>query len=285
MTTIKSVISAVATLGIAASALVLAVPPAAHAQGVGSGRAVIRLDAPSATLTKTGKHSYRMVLPQGTTGQWMGERTNAQGKSQVLVGNITAKKLSNRWGNFRYAQSGAYATLVWGSTPDASTSAVVKLDQPTLTGSGVRFDFTSRASIPKSLTDVTLNIARAAGRHSRSTTQTAVIADALTVSLEVTDTMSQVKARIYNAGNNNTCWGVATINGHQSVAVNTNTCDNIPYTNWYVAGSNGSVTYGVSVNFPDPKRPSTTGSALYNLKVTPSGQSSFQWTHNFTWNQ
>lgn len=283
MNKLKRFVAMGASVGLATTALVLAAPPAAQAQGVGSGQAVIRLDAPTATVTKTGKNSYRMFLPEGTTGQWMGERPDAQGKSKVLVGDITAKKLSNRWGNFRYTKSGAYATLVWNNLAPEVSSAVVKLSEPKMTDKGVRFDFTSRSAIPKTMSDVTLNIARAAGAKVRGTTYTATIADALTTSLEVVDPNGQVKARIYNVGNNNTCWGVATINGHQSVAVNTNTCDNIPYTNWVTGG----VTYGVSTQFPcgpPDCRPGTNqGSALFNLKISPPGQDSYQWTHSYIW--
>lgn len=78
-------LSALAVAGlIAASSLTLGVAPASAAEGVGSGRAVIRIDAPTATVIKTGKNSYRMVLPPDSSGQWMGERTNDAGKHRFV---------------------------------------------------------------------------------------------------------------------------------------------------------------------------------------------------------
>jgi hypothetical protein len=247
--------------------------PRVDQQGVGSGRAVIRLDAPTATVVKTGKNSYRMVLPEGTTGQWMGERSTPDG-SAVLVRDITAKKLSSRWSNFKYGKSGVYASLVWNSSAYRPSWAGILLSEPMRTDEGVRFDFTSRSAVPRSLTDVTLNIAQAAGK-ARGTTYSATVAGAMKVSVEVIDALT-IHARLYDSAG--TCWE-KTISGRNSASVGSGTCDGTTtYTNYIT----GSYPYGVQLSPPEPK--ASSAGALVRLIVTPVGQAPFNpYSHNFYW--
>ncbi len=272
-----------AIVGIAAvalSTLTLAIVPA-HASettGIGSGRAVIRLDAPTATVIKTGKHSYRMVLPQGTTGQWMGERANANGKMRTRVGDLTAGKLAKRWTNFRYSSAPVYTTLMWNAQSAGPGAAVVMLNRPKVTDQGVRLDFTSRFEIPKTMRDVSVNIARAprAGDATRGDgVQDAVVTGTLVVWIKVVSPPQVAYGRIYDSSGGD-CWGSSDGNplgGTQSVG--SGTCAGVGYSNYVTSGS----PYGVSTNYSAKPNQST---ALYDLNVTPSGQSSFQYSHQFS---
>ncbi|MGI9197534.1 MAG: hypothetical protein ACR2KE_08760 [Candidatus Nanopelagicales bacterium] len=290
-TFVRRILAVTAGVTVVASAFVLAGVPAQSQEqknGIGSGRAVIHIDAPTATVTKVGKNSYRMVLPPGSSGQWMGERTDARGKERTLVGDLNAKKLSNKWGKFRYTSAGVPATLAWGGN-DGFSAALVQLSQPTLTDAGVRFDFTSRSTIPASLTDVSINLQRAPEKSRvRSTDAHNVnITGDLWIGGNV-ESSAQVDTRIYNASNNNTCWtgsGAKVINDSMSPeqTVTANTCASIAYDNRYAATSDYPA-YGVKAVFPIPGKPNSSGSLTYLLTITPSGQAPYTYTQQLmTW--
>lgn len=269
---------------LAASTFALGVAPASAAEGVGSGRALIRIDAPTATVVKTGKNSYRMVLPPDSTGQWMGERTNAAGKAQVRVGDLTAKKLSTKWSKFRYTSKAVPSTLAW-MTSEGPSTAPVRLSQPKVTDAGVRFDFTSPFAVPSRLTDVSINIARAPGNNRARSSSESVYN--ITADLNIGYTQNSPKdvySRIFNDTNNNTCFdhtNTYTSSGTstQNTSVGSNTCDNVKYTNYF---SN----YGLSVYFDASGKTSST--LTYYINYTPpppSGQSAvtFPFTTTLMW--
>ena len=275
-------VSVLATAGlIAASSLALGVAPASAAEGIGSGRALVRIDAPTATVVKTGKNSYRMILPPDSSGQWMGERTNAAGKSQVRVGDVTAKKLSTTWTKFRYGSQAVLSTLVW-MTSDGPSPAVVRLSQPKVMDAGIRFDFTSKWAIPSKLQDVSINLRRAPEKNEvrSSSESTFVISDKLYIGY-TQNSPKDVYSRIFNQSNNNTCFdhtnsysGSGTTT--QNTSVGSNTCDNIAYTNLY---SN----YGLSVYFDVTGATSST--LTYYLNYTPpvsTGQTPITYTFTQT---
>lgn len=258
--------------------LVLSTAPA-QAQSISPGRAVVRLDAKHMKVKQLSKHSYQVVLSNGTTGQWMGERTVKNGKKRTVVRDLTAKKLVNSWSNLKYSDKGVDGTLMWNSGTGQSAAAV-EFKKPKLTDKGVSWKFTSIAELPTHLSGVKLSLRRAPSSSEglRSTLYTYTIADALTVSFDVISA-SEVKARIYNAGNNNTCWGTTDITGIDNVAVSvkSNTCDNIPY-------ENAMNSYGVNVGFPtgcSTPYPHT-GSAAFDLNVTPPGQDQYEYVQAVT---
>lgn len=282
----SKILAVSAALGLAAAG-VLVVPPA-HAvdqkQGIGSGRALVYIDSPNATVVKTGKHSYTMTLSPESSGQWMGERTDAAGNKRTRVGDITAKKLSNKWGNFRYAKAAVPATLAWVSS-DGPSAALVKLSRPKTTDAGVRFDFTSIRRIPSSLTDVSINLQRAAGKGARSTDSynLNITGDLWIGANYVAD--NEINTRVYNASNNNTCWtgGGAKVmkdtDSSRFYSVTSNTCANVAYENQIVPASSSDSPYGAGVEWPTQKDGRTEpGNLTYFLYVTPSGASQFKFT-------
>lgn len=276
MSRMSKVLTSVTASALVASAMVMSSAPA-QAEGIGSGRAVIRIDAPTATVTKVGKHAYRMVLPEGTTGQWMGERPNARGKQITRVGDLTAGKLANRWTKFRYAKAPVYTTLMWNSESADPGYALIMLDKPKVTDEGVRFDFTSRADIPLSMSDVTINIARApldAGSTRAYGVQDAVVSGWMVVWIN-SGSPKLAYGRIFDSsGSGVNCWGGA--NGNMLVSgnmsVGSSTCAGIAYED-YVTSSG---PYGVQVKF-------TPSSALFSLNVTPPNAATFHYSHTFNW--
>lgn len=284
MTRIAKLLPAASLAALAASFLVVMSSPA-QAEGVSSGRAVIRLDATSATVTKVGRNTYRMVLPEETTGQWMGERSKANGKRMVRVGDLTAGKLAKNWSNFRYGKSKAYTTLIWNNAQPNAKGAVVKLGQPTITSSGVRLEFTTREKVPGSMKNVTVNLARAprSGDATRSVgVQTANMSGTMTAWVNVKDPQTFF-ARIFDSsGSGSNCWGgtngVKVSPDSPAASVGSGTCAGIPYVNYVGSASGG---YGVTGAFNQGS--TTAGSTTFTVKVTPPGQASFQYNHKFNW--
>lgn len=209
MRTRVSWVSALGAASLVAASLAFTSAPA-HAQGdgVGKGRALVRIDAPEARVTKLGKHKYRIVLPAGATGQWLGEREGADGAKRPRVGDLTAGKLAKAWKNFRYSSDWTWATVAWKS-PDSKLTqgAPVQLNQPRLTAAGVSFDFTSRRDIPQTLEGMSINVARAP--RAGETPRAAPVPGPWNVYSDVwvgisNGTSSSVTANIYSSTGN--CW-------------------------------------------------------------------------------
>ena len=257
-----------------ASAVVVSSAPA-QAEGVGSGRAVVRIDAPSATVIKTGKHSYRMVLPEGTTGQWMGERPNAAGTRVTRVGDLTAAKLAKRWTKLRYSSSPVYTTLTWDDGSHIPGAALVMLSRPRVTDQGVRFDFTSRADLPRTLSDVSLHVSRAPGAgdgpRKSGQPQSASVTGTMMVAINF-DSMGRVLGRIYSSPSTN-CWGGDSgAKVGSSTSVGSGTCGGIPYADYETLAP----PFGISFD-------SVRNQVYFNLNVTPQGQTPYQYGNVFSW--
>lgn len=274
MTFVGKALSFATAAALVAAAVVVSSSPA-QAEGVGSGRAVVRIDAPSATVIKTGKNSYRMVLPEGTTGQWMGERPDAQGKQITRVGDLTAGKLANRWTRFRYSSSPVYTTLTWDDGSHVPSAALVMLSRPRVTDQGVRFEFTSRADLPRTLSDVSLHVSRAPGAgdgpRKSGQPQSAVVTGTMMVAINF-DSMGRVLGRIYSSPSTN-CWGGdsgAKVGSNTSVG--SGTCGGIPYADYETIAP----PFGIAF---DPTR----NQVYFNLNVTPAGQSPYQYGNIFSW--
>lgn len=220
-----------------------------------------------------------MTLAPDSSGQWMGERTDAKGNTSTRVGDITAKKLSNKWSSFRYTDASIPATLAWASS-DGMTSALVKLSRPKITDSGVRFDFTSPFTIPSTLTDVSINLQRAPKKAQVRATDSYnfQVSGDLWIGSNAPYS-NQINSRIYNASNNNTCWtgdGAKVMNEDDkshAYSVTSNTCANVSYVN-QVAATSSVPAYGASVAWPSRGN----GNLTYFLYVTPADAPQFKFT-------
>ena len=255
---------------------------AASTDGLGVGRAVSHVDAPTATIAKGADGSYTLSMPRGTTGQWMGTRTGRDGVARVRVGDLTGEQLTAGWKKFRYTEAPVEATLLWNTDEKVPDAAVVHVTRPRVTAKGVTFALTSVDPLPSEISDVSLSLSAARDRRQPRTTypntQTANIADDLWVSA-VNNEWDTVTARIYNATNNNTCF-TKTLNSNTTYAsVGSNTCDKIQYTNAVSQPDYGAVatiptaTTGLGVR----------GSVGFELLVTPPGEDQYQYNYTFMW--
>jgi len=266
----RGIVAIVATVGLTASTMLLASQPA-HAEGIGAGRAYIHLPAPSATVVKTGKDSYRMILPPSTSGQWMGERTNDAGVTRTRVGDLTAKKLSTRWSKFRYTSKGVPSTLVWNTSEGMST-AVVRLTRSVVTDAGVRFDFTSKFDIPSTLEDMSINLQRAPGKRAVRGRADVQISGSLRAYVDQ-PVSNQITTKLYDQSSGKTCWGTKTVgDGDSSTHSVSGNCATVAFSNNKPAGQNYPA-YGLTVYLGHR------GSVSYYLNVTPSGQATFTFLH------
>ncbi len=151
----------VATATMCLTLMGLTSPSPVTAAEIGTGRALIRIDAPTATVSKNPDGSFTLTIPSGSKGQFLGERPDANGKERLRVGNVSAKQLSSKWKDFKYTSSGAKATIAWDASKRSWKGAIVKLSKPVVTSSGVTFKFTSKRGLPASLKDVAVNLQRA----------------------------------------------------------------------------------------------------------------------------
>lgn len=283
------VVVGIAALSATAAASLAIAAPASSVEaktGIGRGQALVYIDSPTATVIKTGNRSYFMTLAPDSTGQWMGERTDDTGKTSTRVGDITAKKLSRKWGNFRYTDASVPATLSW-TTSDGISSALVKLSRPKITDAGVRFDFTSPFAIPSTLIDVSINLQRAPRKPQVRATDSYnfQISGDLWIGANAPYS-NQINSRIYNASNNNTCWtgdGAKVMNDDDKVrqySVTSNTCASIDYEN-AVAATSSLPAYGASVAWPSTKPSGSVvaGNLTYILYVTPPDADQFKFNH------
>ncbi|MGI9197550.1 MAG: hypothetical protein ACR2KE_08845 [Candidatus Nanopelagicales bacterium] len=265
------IVAAAVSMSIATTGLVVAAA-SAQAMGVGAGRAIIRIDSPAATVVKRSDGSYRLVLPQGASGQWLGERTSASGKTTVRVGDVTAEKLSKRWSRFRYTSSGTLATLTWNSSTQSTSGVLIRMDQPKIVSNGVsiRFKAISGQAIPRQLKDASLNIRRAAKSVRTDYPPMNLSAD-LWYSVDVDDPSSKATGRIYNETNDNTCWSKSmtastTDTSAFTKQIPSNTCDNIAYYD------------GVATTlFPNINGDGNGGESWLDIWLTPPQEASFEW--------
>lgn len=142
----------------------------ASAAGIGSGRALVRIDAPNATVSKNADGSYVLTVPANSTGQFFGERPDKSGKKSLRVGDVSAKQLIRKWQDFRYTSAGVPTTIAWNAKKASTMEGIlVRLFKPTVTPEGITFRFTTKQYAPESLKDVTVNLQRAPERSSRTT--------------------------------------------------------------------------------------------------------------------
>lgn len=149
MTTgVSALVAAIAAAAVTGSTLVLAGAPSAAAPE-GSGKALIRLDAASAKVSKSPDGTLVLTLPGRSAGQWLGERTDASGRSRVRVGSVTSAQLSQKWGTFEYGSTRPLATLTWNAKNGTNwDGASVRVGRPYKTSAGIAFPISATSEIP-----------------------------------------------------------------------------------------------------------------------------------------
>lgn len=122
--------------------------------GSPSGQALVRIDGGTAYTRKTGKHSYKLLLPEGAKVSWMGE-VNGKG---LRVGSFSHKGLVKGWQRLGHRSGvGAMSTLAWGEE-----SSLALVSDPRINADGALvFKASTRQPLPKTLPSFSLNINRA----------------------------------------------------------------------------------------------------------------------------
>lgn len=304
----RKFITLLSALALAGSAFVISSSPA-QAGLIGTGPAVVHVDASSAKLTKQADGSYSLMMPKRTSGQWMGVRF-IKGQKDIRVGNLTAEQLSSGWNRLLYTSSPVRGTLTWKDSCCAKQSfmPVRVVGKPKRTPNGVIFKITSTGSLPSTPNNVFLHLAQAPNKafrsqssssvHTKQTTQasedpistfpytqTENVVDDLWVSSE-NENANSVELRIYNFTNNNTCWSTTWNNvaaipgGVASVSVPNNTCDNVSYTDHI------SDTVGAEVQLQSTNGTGV-GYSSFLLDITPPNQDTYTYQSTFVgwyWN-
>lgn len=152
---------AVAAAGTGAQAAPLPATPTVDASapvaGAPSGKALVRIDGGDARAIQLGKHSYRLVVPADAAVRWMGE---VSGKG-LRAGAFSHNGLVKGWSRLGHrADVGVLTTITWGSK---ATLALVKRPRINATG-GLAFDVLTNRTLPKELSDFSVNVTRATPR-------------------------------------------------------------------------------------------------------------------------
>lgn len=268
-TKVRALMATMAAMAVAGSTLVLTGAPAAAAPE-GSGKALIRVDAARAKITKTENGAMVLTLPTDSAGQWLGERTAANGKSRLRVGTVTSAQLSEKWGTFKYGSTRPLATLTWNTKKGTNgDGASVRVGRPYKTSNGIAFPTSSKSEILSSLKNITLNLLRAGDGQQVRTDYNGTNDVDMTKDMHFWAGLTYgngVDTRLYNHGNNNTCWRgtIATYYPATTLTLPDGRCDDVAYT--------GSSTVW---------KPESNHSVVrVNFNLTPDGQSSFN--HNNT---
>lgn len=168
----RSVRNTAAALALVLGMAATAAAPATAANDPlrGKGKAIVRIDAAQATATELGEDRYRITLPTGSRGQWLGERILANGKEKTLVGSLAATDLAKRWADLGHRpRAKVDSTITWSAEDPATAMAHGVLSRPQKDDAGrVSFEFVTTSELPSTLTDATINISRASGPMTRS---------------------------------------------------------------------------------------------------------------------
>ena len=275
-------LAAAAGLSLAASSLLVSLAPAqAKSVDIGTGRAVVHVDARTATLVKKAKGVYALTMPVKTTGQWMGERTDAKGNERIYVGDFDGHALARRWRDLQHSGARVGATLAWEK--DGNRNAVpVRVHRPKVTATGIVFDISSRTTLPKRMRNVSIHLERApeerATHREVPPTLTRTVVDDLTIEV-IVRTASLIELAMYDA-----------IQAPPDCTLNELTPKSTgaylpPITCAGVVTKNDPDYYGVSATFPATSSDgeSTQGSAQFALVITPPGAYAYTYVQVFEW--
>lgn len=142
---------------VAASGARSAAPSAdsnARVAGRPDGEALVRIDGGTAYTRKTGKHSYKFLVPDGANITWFGE---VSGKG-LVTGSFSRSGLVKGWTRLGHrAGVGVAATLAWGDQ-----ASLARVSDPRVNAEGMLvFKASTRQPLPKKLPSFSLNITRA----------------------------------------------------------------------------------------------------------------------------
>ena len=261
----------VATATMCLTLMGLTSPITATATEIGTGRALIRIEAPTATVSKNADGSFTLKIPSGSKGQFLGERPDANGKNRIRVGNVSAKQLSSKWKDFKYTSSGAKGTIAWDASKPSWQGVMVKLSRPVVTSNGITFKFISDQGLPASLKDVAVNLQRAPSKSVRSYDPDATV--------NITGNLNffagfydadKVDVHLMNGTKN--CWSY-TFTSEMTETIPNGSCAGIPQ-------SDGSTTWNqkppeCSGCLPDP----TDTQVSVQMTLQPSGEDAFTYQH------
>lgn len=123
--------------------------------GSPSGKALVRIDGGTAYTKKTGKHSYKLLVPSGAAVKWMGE---VSGKG-LRAGTFSHNGLVKGWKRLGHRPgAGVMATVTW-----KDQARLVKVSDPRVNAKGqLVFSGRTSMSLPRTLSKFSLNITRAA---------------------------------------------------------------------------------------------------------------------------
>lgn len=244
-------------------------PNPATAAEMGTGRALIRIEAPTATVSKSPDGSFTLKIPSGSKGKFLGERAGANGRKVLRVGNVTAKELSSKWQDFKYTSSGAIATIAWNASKPSWKGALVKLSQPVITSSGITFKFTSKRGLPASLKDVAVNLQRAPSKGVRTYDPDATVNIAGNMNF-FAGFYDNGKVDVHLMDGTTHCWSY-TFTGLKTETIPNKSCAGIPQ--W-----NGSTTW---TTIPSCNDCFDNGSTQVSVTTTvqPSGEDAFTYQH------
>lgn len=235
----------------------------------GKGQAIVRIDAAQATVTELGADRYRITLPAGSRGQWLGERTLANGKEKTLVGSLSATDLAKRWADLGHRPRAKVDTTITWSTGDSATGiANGLLTRPQKGDSGrVSFEVVTTSELPSTLTDATINISRATGLTTRSfpVYKTYMLSQAVSIRSNIQGPQGMAMES-FQSSNGMTCY---TVNLSQSMSVGM-TPPNLQCGNSLING-----TLRMIISDSAGVQP---GSVSFQGTVQPSGQPSMSYT-------
>lgn len=246
----------------------LASPVPASAAEIGTGPALIRIDATKGTVSKNSDGSFTLKIPSNSKGQYLGERVSAQGKERIRVGNVSARQLSSQWKDFQYGSAGAKATIAWNSNAEAWSGVPVRVYKPSITTSGISFKFTSDRGIPAKLKDVSVNLQRAPIKQTRTSYDPQAKVDLTGDLYFFAGFYNEDNVDTHVMDNDSNCWSYK-FTSFKTETISNGKCAGVEY-------SDGSTTWGdvppeCSGCFPP------SGQSQVSLKITlqPSGQDSF----------
>ena len=145
------------------------------------GPALVRIDAPSATVVakNPAAKSFTLTLNDPKKVRWMGEVKDSRGQQRLGYGELPASQLAASWKTLGNSANGVLATLTWNTRSADPGYALVRLRTPAVKSRQVAASadqsrdsmtatITALGPIPKSLTDVSLNVNRSAGKQNRA---------------------------------------------------------------------------------------------------------------------
>ena len=145
------------------------------------GPALVRIDAPSATVgaKNPAAKSFTLTLNDPKKVRWMGEVKDSRGQQRLGYGELPASQLAASWKTLGNSANGVLATLTWNTRSADTGYALVRLRTPAVKSRQVAASadqsrdsmtatITALGPIPKSLTDVSLNVNRSAGKQNRA---------------------------------------------------------------------------------------------------------------------